>query len=281
MKWCAQKVNRIYSSLSRPLLALTMFAASSAVCAQAPLTLEFAIEPSYSPEQMQEVYRPFLSYLEKSTGYKFKLVTFRNYNSYWQEMREKRGWDLTFDEAHFTDYRIERMEFEPLVRTLEPGTYVLASGDDIGAGNTNELLAERITTMAAPSLGYALLLEYFPNPMQQPDIRTNSASWLDAVDAVFAEESRATMVPASVAAMYPNLYEVVRSREFAGPAISASSKVAPEVKAKITEALLKMHEDQDAFAALNELRISQFVKASASEYQGSGKVLKNFYGYGL
>ena len=281
MNWCQHKVSLLCNVFMQSLLALTVFAASGAARAQAPLTLEFAIEPSYSQEQMQEVYRPFLSYLEKSTGYKFKLVTFRNYNSYWQEMREKQGWDLTFDEAHFTDYRIERMKFEPLVRTIEPGTYVLASGNEVGAGNTTALLAERITTMAAPSLGYALLLEYFPNPMQQPDIRTNAASWLDAVDAVFAEESRATMVPASVAAAYPNLYEVVRSREFAGPAISASSKVAPEVKAKITEALLKMHEDQDAFAALNELRISQFVKATALEYQGSGKVLKNFYGYGL
>ena len=281
MKGCLNQVSRFSSTLKQSVFALTVFAATSASFAQAPLTLEFAIEPSYSQEQMQEVYRPFLSYLEKSTGYKFKLITFRNYNSYWQEMREKRGWDLTFDEAHFTDYRIERMEFEPLVRTLEPGTYVLASSNDLGAGNTTALLAERITTMAAPSLGYALLLEYFPNPMQQPDIRTNAASWLDAVDAVFAEESRATMVPANVAAAYPNLYEIVRSREFSGPAISASSKVAPEVKAKITEALLKMHEDQDAFSALNELRISQFVKATALEYQGSGKVLKNFYGYGL
>jgi hypothetical protein len=281
MKSCLQQLNLIRIRLAQSFAAIIFLAAANCAFAQAPVTLEFAIEPSYGPEQMKEVYQPFLSYLEKSTGYKFKLVTFRNYNSYWQEMREKKGWDLTFDEAHFTDYRIERMKFEPLVRTLEAGTYVLASGNDVGAGNTNALLAERITTMAAPSLGYALLLEYFPNPMQQPDIRTNAASWLDAVDAVFAEESRATMVPASVAAAYPNLYEIVRSREFAGPAISASSNVAPEVKAKITEALLKMHEDQDAFAALNELRISQFVKASALEYQGSGKVLKNFYGYGL
>ena len=130
MKWCLKQVNRFRSALTQSTLALTVFVASSATYAQAPITLEFAIEPSYSQEQMQEVYRPFLSYLEKSTGYKFKLITFRNYNSYWQEMRAKRGWDLTFDEAHFTDYRIERMEFEPLVRTLEPGTYVLASGDD-------------------------------------------------------------------------------------------------------------------------------------------------------
>lgn len=281
MKVRSQQIAGLLKSAKRFVLGFAVCATSSFALAQAPITLEFAIEPSYSPDQMKEVYRPFLSYLEKSTGYKFKLVTFRNYNAYWQEMREKRGWDLTFDEAHFTDYRIERMNFEPLVRTLESGTYVLASNSDVGAGNTNAMLAERITTMPAPSLGYALLLEYYPNPMQQPEIRTSSASWLDAVDAVFAEESRATMVPASVAGAYPNLFEIVRSREFAGPAVSASSKVTPEVKAKITEALLKMHEDQDAFAALNELRISQFVKATPLEYKGSGKVLKNFYGYGL
>jgi ABC-type phosphate/phosphonate transport system substrate-binding protein len=261
------------------LAACAMVLASNAVQAQAKV-LNFAVQPTYSPEQIAEVYKPFLAYLQKTTGYQIKLVTFRNFTSYWQEMRERRGWDLTFDEAHFTDYRIQRMGFEPLVRAAESGAYVLASSEDLGAGNTDSLLAEKIATLPAPSLGYALLLEYYPNPMQQPDVRTNSASFLDAIDAVFAEESRGAMVPASVAMDYPNLFEVIRTREYAGIAVSASSTLPADVKAKIAEALLKMHEDQDAFAALDELGISQFVKAVPADFRGAERVLNNFYGYG-
>jgi hypothetical protein len=247
----------------------------------APASIKFAIEPNYSQEQAAEVYGPFLNYLSTATKLKFELVTFKDYNTYWREMREQKGWDLTFDEAHFTDYRIQRMKFEPLVRTAEGGAYVLATSDDVGAGNTDALLAEKLMTMSAPSLGYALLLEYYPNPMQQPDVRTNSASWNDTVDAIFAEEARGAMIPSSLMALYPNLVEVVRTREYAGPAISASPKLSADVKAKITEALLKMHENEDAFAALSELRMTQFVKATPADYSGAEKILRNFYGYGL
>jgi ABC-type phosphate/phosphonate transport system substrate-binding protein len=255
-------------------------AASKAPAAAAGTALVFAVEPNYSEEQAAEVFKPFLEYLSRSTGLKFELKTFRNYSSYWQEMRANKGWDLVFDEAHFTDYRIQRMQFQPLVRTAESGSYVLATADDVGAGNTDGLLAEKLMTMPAPSLGYALLLEYYPNPMQQPDVRTNSASWQDAVDAVFAEEARGAMIPSSVAGAYPNLVEVVRTREFAGPAISASSRVPAAAKTKITEALLKMHEDQAAFEALTEIRVSQFLSAKPADYLGSEKMLKDFYGYG-
>jgi ABC-type phosphate/phosphonate transport system substrate-binding protein len=130
-------------------------------------------------------------------------------------------------------------------------------------------------------LGYALLLEYYPNPMQQPDIRTTVSAATDAIDAVFADEGKAAMVPATVAALYSNMFEVVKTREFSGAAFSASPTLDAATKTKIRDALLKMHEDQDAFAALSELGISQFTAAQASDYTGASDILKSFYGYGL
>ena len=243
-------------------------------------TLKLAVAPDYSQEQAVEVYRPFVDYLQKEAGVKIELVTARNYASYWQDMRTLKGWDLVFDEAHFTDYRIKYYHFEPLVHSLESTSYSLLTQDDIGVGNTKVLLAENILTLSAPSLGYALLLNYFPNPMQQPDIRTTVASWNDAVDGVFADEARAAMVPSSMYALYPNMFEVAKTREFAGAAISASPNVDAATKDKIRSALLKMHENEDAFQALSELRISQFVAATPAEYEGNSDILKSFYGFG-
>ncbi len=242
--------------------------------------VKLAVEPDYSQEQAFEVYKPFVAYLEKTTKFKIELVTSRNYSSYWADMRSNKGWDLVFDEAHFTDYRIQFYKFEPLVRAAEPSSYSLLSAEDIGVGNTKALLAENIMTMSAPSLGYAMLLQYFPNPMQQPDIRTTVATWNDAIDAVFADEGKAAMVPSSMTSLYSNMFEVLKSREFPGIAVSASPALDAATKTAIKEALLKMHEDQDAFQALSELRISQFVPATAAEYAGSADILKSFYGYG-
>ena len=242
--------------------------------------LKLAVQPDYDQEQAVEVYKPFIAYLEKTTKFKIELVTTRNYSSYWADMRSSKGWDLVFDEAHFTDYRNQFYKFEPLVRAAEPTSYSLLSAEDIGVGNTKALLAENILTMPAPSLGYAMLLQYFPNPMQQPDIRTTVATWNDAIDAVFADEGKAAMVPSSMTALYSNMYEVQKSREFPGIAVSASPALDAATKTSVKEALLKMHEDQDAFQALSELRISQFVPATAAEYVGSAEILKSFYGYG-
>lgn len=263
------------SILGSMFLAVT-FSASAA----SPKEINIAVQPDYSPEQATEVYAPFLSYLTSSTGLRFKLITSRNYAVYWSAMRAQKGWDLVFDEAHFTDYRIQRYNFEPLVRAAEPTSYSLLSAEEMIAGNTDALLAESIVTMPAPSLGYALLLEYYPNPMQQPDIRTTSTSWNDATDAIFAEEGRAAMVPSSIHQLYTNMFEIVKTREFAGTAISASPALDAETKDKIRQALLKMHENETAFQGLSELRISQFVPASKEEYKGSQDILKNFFGYG-
>ena len=253
---------------------------SSPIYAQQRI-LKLAVEPDYSQEQAVEVYKPFVAYLEKTTKFKIELVTSRNYSSYWADMRSNKGWDLVFDEAHFTDYRNQFYKFEPLVKAAEPSSYSLVSAEDIGVGNTKALLAENILTMSAPSLGYAMLLQYFPNPMQQPDIRTTIASWNDAIDAIFADEGKAAMVPSSVAALFAsNTFEVLKSREFPGIAVSASPALDAATKAAVKQALLKMHEDQDAYQALSELRISQFVPATAAEYSGSAEILKSFYGYG-
>jgi ABC-type phosphate/phosphonate transport system substrate-binding protein len=257
----------------------TVCFASQAVAQQKELVL--AVSPDYDAAQSALVYQPLVTYLAKATGYKIKLATSRNYSSYWQTMRTNKGaWDLVFDEAHFTDYRAKFYKYEPLVRSAESTSYSLLTEADIGVNNTKSLIAENITTLSAPSLGYALLLDYFPNPMQQPEIRTNVPSWTDAIASVFDGESKAAMVPSSITALYSNMFEVSKTREFAGAAISASPTVSLEVKTKIKEALLKMHENQAGFEGLSELRISQFVPATAAEYSGNSDILKSFYGYG-
>ena len=239
----------------------------------------FAVEPTYTAEKAAEVYKPLIDYLNRTTGEKFTLVASKNYHFYWSDLRANKKWSFVFDEAHFTDYRIKRFSYEPLVRTAENTSYVLLSQDEVPNNDPQGLVAKSITTMPAPSLAFSLLLEIFPNPMQQPDIRTNPTSWKDTVDIVFAGEADSAMVPNWLYMQYPNLIPVVTTREFPGAAISVAPDVPAEVKQKVKEALLKLHEDQDMYNVISELGISQFVEANAGEYAGSEKMLKNFFGY--
>jgi hypothetical protein len=276
--WLVREWNMKIQLVAFTFVAITQFSAAAAPASVR--TLNLAVEPSYSAAQATEVYKPFVEYLQRSTGYKINLVVARNFPTYWSEMRAKKGWDLMLDEAHFTSYRIKFFKFEPLVKAAENSSYSLLSAEEVVPGKTEEFLGDNVETLAAPSLAYAMLLEYFPNPMQQPEIRTTAASWNDAIDSVFADEARAAMVPTSVGGLYPNMFTVVKTRDFPGIAMSASPNLDAATKAKIKDALLKMHQDQNAFQALTELRISQFVPTTAAEYNNFDAILKGFFGYG-
>src|ERR1700710_1426198 len=65
----------------------------------------FRIEPSYPPERMQEIYKPLMAYLAKSTGQQFVLDSAKNYHFYWRDLQNTAKTDFAFDEAHFTAFR--------------------------------------------------------------------------------------------------------------------------------------------------------------------------------
>ncbi|MBS0486016.1 MAG: PhnD/SsuA/transferrin family substrate-binding protein [Proteobacteria bacterium] len=269
---------RLHSKSSVRAAAAVLLASVATTSLQAA-DYTFRIEPAYPAERTAEIYAPLMTYLNKATGQHFTLVTARNYHFYWRDIQNKVKTDFSFDEAHLADYRIEKRQFEPLVRTAEPTSYTLVSNIDIGNKGTQGLVGHTIVTMGAPSLGYALLLQFYPNPILQPDIATTATSWRDATDRVFAGEADAAMIPTSLKDQFPNLTPVKASREFPGQCITASPDVPADLRAKVKDALLKLDTDADASKLLFELGVTKFVPASAKEYAGDEQILKSFIGY--
>ncbi|MEO8670537.1 MAG: PhnD/SsuA/transferrin family substrate-binding protein [Tahibacter sp.] len=261
-------------------LAMASLIASLALASTAAFAdYNFSVEPIYPPEKAAEVYRPLVDYLSKATGEKFNLVTPKNYHFYWRDMRQNQNADFALDEAHLGDYRIQRYKYTPLVRTAEQQSYTLVTNLELQGKGLEGLVGHKIVCMGAPSLGYALLLGFYPNPIQQPDIESSAASWRDAVEAVFAGEAEAAMVPTWLKDQYPNLTPVKSSREFAGATVSVRTEVPDAVRKKVTDALLKLDQDPSLANLLLELGISKFVPASAADYVGAEAMLKDFYGY--
>lgn len=240
----------------------------------------FAVEPSYRPERAAEIYKPLVDYLDKSTGQHFKLVTSRNYHFYWRDIHGPTKTDFAFDEAHIADYRIVHDGYVPLARAAEPTSYTLVTSDpDIGGKGLQGLVGHSIITMPSPSLGYVLLLELYPNPVSQPDIRSTASAWRDAIDSVFGGDVDAAIIPTWLKSQYPNLIAVKTTRQFAGPCVSAGAQVPDEVREKVRDALLKLDTDEQTAKVLIELGVSKFVAAAAKDYGNSEKLLKSYLGY--
>lgn len=239
-----------------------------------------AIEPSYPPEQAQEVYKPLVDYLNRTTGHRFQLVLARNYHAYWRDLRENAPVDFAFDEAHFVDYRIQHNGFAPVARTAEPTVYALLAQADYEGQGIRALIGRATACMPAPSLGFALLAEmYEDNPVAQPDIRSEASSWRDGVQMVFAGEVDGAMVPAHVAEEFYNLPALARTKPLPGRAFTASPNVPAEDVAALAKALESLHEDPDLYDVLAELGATRFQPATAAEYAGNERILSGFHGY--
>ena len=260
-----------------------VFAAIIVIGVSAPAsadTLNLVVQPAYTSDRAQEVYAPLVEYLNRATTHEVNLVTTRNFHHYWSQMRKAdNGWDLVFDDAHFTDYRIQKYGYRPLVRTAEPVTFSVLAGPQIMDLELDSLVGRRVVTMPAPSLGFAVVTQWFDNPLAQPILVSSASSWRDTVEIVFADEGDAAIVPAWLGERYPNLPAIATSSEMPGAAISASPNVSQETAQEIKDALLKLHEDDGLYEVLAELNITQFDSATAQEYAGQSDILKDFFGY--
>jgi ABC-type phosphate/phosphonate transport system substrate-binding protein len=254
------------------LASLSVFPAFSA-------DFRIAVEPTYTPDKQIEVYKPLIEYLNANSGHHFTLVTSRNFQFFWRDIRQSVPVDFMFAEAHFTDYQARRAGFEPLVKTAENSSYSVLANEEVAQRGINSLIGYSVVTMPSPSLGFALLAEIFPDPIRQPNVQSSGKSWRDGVEMVFAEETDAAIVPTWLQREYPNLVSMTTTREFPGAAISAGPKVDLAVRQAVRDTLLKLHEDENAYAVLSELGISQFIPASAAEYYGYDRLLKSFFGY--
>lgn len=238
-----------------------------------------SVEPSYPAEQAHDVYQPLLEYLSKATGQRFVLHYPSNYHLLWRDIRTNKPVDFAFEEAQFTDFRAQRFGFVPLARTVEPSVYALIAQPEVADRGVDALIGHQIVSMPSPSMGYALLVELFRNPITQPEVLSTAASWKDGVEMIFAGEADAAMVPLYIAQLYPNLVEMHNSRSLPGRAFSAANTVPEEVKSAVRDALLKLNDDESLYNVINEIGTTQFVPASADDYKGNQNMLRGFFGY--
>lgn len=238
------------------------------------------VEPNFPADQIREVYGPLLAYLNRSTGHQFTVRSAANFNEHWRNLRSGQKTDLVFEEAHFFDYRRKRSGVVGLARTQEDSAFVIAVADpDIAAEGRDGIVGRTVASLGAPNLAYVLVFDSFRNPLAQPEVRSISSKWSDGPDLVFAGDVEGTLLPAYMASENPALTEVWRSRDMPGRVFSASPELPQDVRQKVQEALLKLHEDPEAFAVMTELRTERFVAVDEATYDGLERLLLSSFGY--
>lgn len=248
-------------------LALLAVIGSTFVAAQTQRAYTLSVHPAFTPAQAELVYQPLVAYLNLATDYRFELETSRDFHRYWLDIRRGGRPDLVLEDAHLIALRIQRQGFIPLVRSDELATFSLLS-DDLDATDLADFVGRPVSSMPAPSLGHLVLASWFTNPMQQPVLDSSAASWLDAVEMVFAGETEAAVVPHNLVRRYVNMNEVAISTEFPHITIAASPDLPDSVREAVRQALLDLAENPEHFAVLHELDIQAFVPATVDEYVG-------------
>ncbi len=241
--------------------------------------LNLAPHPVHYPDRQKLVFQPLASYLQKETAEQVKLLEFSNFHHFWADLRHRDDLDLILVEPHLAAYMIEKKDYIPLVAAVEPTRYkLLVSRPEFS--KPTDLVGRKVSALPSPSLGNVLLDEWFPNPLQRPLIDATARDWQDAVDAVFAEEAAAAMIPVFLADQYPNLQPVRASRDFPGLTLLASEEVS-EVKQKaIQDAMLALSKDNPAhLEILREINVTGFRIPDEDEYEDLEELLKNTFGF--
>lgn len=254
---------------------------SEGLAAEPPLRL--VIQPILSPENTREAFRPLADYLSRVTGRPCVIITMPNFLSYWEFVRKPASYELVLDAAHFTDYRIQKMGFRPLVKVPDTVSYSLVVLADNPVFDPIELTGRTIATLGPPSIGAARLNSLFPNPSRQP-IVVEVESSEEALALLLKGHVQAAILPTPIVSQQMasgggGLYVVTTTEPIPHIALSASPTLDPVLAERIRTALLNADKSDEGRAMLKAVNFPKFDPATPEIYAGQSNLLKQYWGY--
>lgn len=241
-------------------------------------TISLVIQPIMTPSQTTKAYQPLAQYLSQETGQDIKLVTARNFFTFWESMKREGKYDLILSAAHLTDYLIKRMNYQPLAKLPDRVSFSLVTGPNTLLFSPNELIGQKIATLGSPSMGAVKLAELFPNPLRQPVIIETSDSQA-AVATLLADKSVAAIIPSPLVKQYPDLNTISTTEPTPHMCLTASSGLSPKLQKRLSEALVNASKTPQGQAMLKAMNLPGFQPATPRQYAGYSKLLEGVWGY--
>ena len=262
------------------ILLATLLSAPPARAAVNELVL--GIAPLLSEAETQQQFEPLCRYLAKAGGLPCRIATRPNYLGYWETMRRGKDYNLILDDAHFTDYRINKMGHFVLAKIPGTVTYSLIVPHTTKIDDPGRLMGLRIATLGIPSMGAALLNSLFPKPLKQPiPVEVDSAEEGFALlrDGKVAAAILPTPLVRKQISRGAPFHVLLSTEPLPHMGLSASPEIDAVLRQKLRAALLGAHKNPDGRAMLRAIGIERFDPASARVYRGQARTLQEYWGY--
>jgi len=244
--------------------------------------LVLGVAPLLSETETQAQFQPLCDYLAHAAHLPCRIRTRPNFLSYWEMMRRGKEYNLILDEAHFTDYRAQKMGYVVLAKIPNTVTYSLIVPRATKLDDPARLVGRRIATLGIPSMGAALLNGLFTQPSKQPiPVEVDNAA--EGFELLRDAKVAAAILPTPLVRE-----EIVRGAPFRvllstvplpHLGFSAAPEISPELRQVLRQALLNANKTDTGRAMLANIGIERFDPANATVYAGQGRILKEYWGY--
>lgn len=258
--------------------AITLLFARFALAADDAIV--FSAAPSQPPAVMVKLYTPLVDYLAKATGRKFVIKPATTFIEYSNDMRAG-VYDLVFDGPQFTGWRMERMGFVPVARLDGEIAVVVAVADNSKLNTMGDLIGLNVCAFASPNLLTLDFLSYFPNPAQQPTL-IREQGFNQILSCLKQGRGDAAVLRDNVWTKQDHTGLRLlnqRFREYPERTFSLGKRISPELRAKITAALLSPDGLKAAAPILKAFHRTKIIAADPKAYAGLGQLLTPVWGF--
>jgi len=264
-----------------PLLAAVLWLAAPVSGADST-ELVLGISPLLGESETRAQFQPLCTYLTATTQHPCRIVAQPNFLAYWEAMRRNQSYNLLFDDAHFTDYRVQKMKYTVLAKLPYTVTYSLAVPRNVKIHDPARLVGRRIATLGIPSMGAALLNGLFPQASKQPiPVEVDHAD--EAFSLLREGKVESVILPTQLIRQEmlrgANLRVLLSTAPIPHMGLSASPDLPPAVRDQIRSALLNAQKSEAGRSMLAEIGAERFDPANATVYKGHGRILQQYWGY--
>jgi ABC transporter, phosphonate, periplasmic substrate-binding protein len=240
------------------------------------------IAPLLNEAETRARFQPLCNYLTAITQLPCRIGTRPNFLTYWEAIRQSKEFNLFLDEAHFTDYRVQKMNYTVLAKIPDTVTYSLVLPRATKLDDPARLAGRRIATLGIPSMGAAQLNGLFPKAAKQPiPVEVDNAA--DGFTLLRDAKVAAAILPTPMVRE-----EIVRGAPWRvllstvplpNMAISAAPEIDPDLRRSLRQTLLAANQSEAGRTMLARLGIDRFDPANATVYRGQARILQEYWGY--
>ena len=240
--------------------------------------LNLVVQSQSHGHDTRAAFSALAEYLSEASGHRLVLEVPDNALAHWQAIGRGEGYDLVLDEGHFTDYRVNRLDYQVLAKVAGSSGLSVVTGPATVFVEPDELHGEPVASPPPPSLAALRLVELFPDPIRAP-ILVEVDSYEEGIRRVISGEVAAAVIPSHMLRKHPQLNVVLSTEQEPGMALSAAPTVPAETREVIRRAFLSAADIDAGRRALARAGIAGFEPASAELYEGQARLLRGTWGY--